>query len=176
MKRTKRLFCVLAFVFGIYFARLVFGGALGGTHKGEFIQTNAEPMYLCSTNPSIWQPLPVWAGHAIGTNVATMTLKWIVETNWVQESQADRTVMLPESANTTTFHESGTIRSNLYAFVEWKGDVKGVMIESVEITRLSRSFTVQPTRLYSPIKVTPIRPWYGSTFITNGSMTNWLVK
>lgn len=78
-------------------------------------------------------------------------LEWTVTTNWSAAYQT-RTLMGwtgDKDPNVTTYHETGTIQSNLVAYVEWKGKVSGVVIETLYVGTTNRSYTLsEPTRVY----------------------------
>lgn len=77
-------------------------------------------------------------------------LEWAVTTNWSAAYQT-RTLMgwTGKDPNVTTYHETGTIQSNLVAYVEWKGKVSGVVIETIYVGITNRSYTLsEPTRVY----------------------------
>jgi hypothetical protein len=78
-------------------------------------------------------------------------LEWTVTTNWAAAYQT-RTLMGwtgDKDPNVTTYHENGTIQSNLVAYVEWKGKVSSVVIETIYVGTVNRSYTLsEPTRVY----------------------------
>lgn len=78
-------------------------------------------------------------------------LEWTVTTNWAAAYQT-RTLMGwtgDKDPNVTTYHETGTIRSNLVAYVEWKGKVSGVVVETIYVGTTNRSYTMsESVRVY----------------------------
>jgi hypothetical protein len=62
----------------------------------------------------------------------------VVETNWVP-SFATSTLLWPPEANTTTYHESGTVASNTYLRTTWRNHTHAVQIESRPFAFLTRS-------------------------------------
>ena len=100
------------------------------------------------------------------TNVQ-MSLSWMVSTNWAPSHQ-ERTLMLPESANTTTFYERGSAYSNLVGTFEWKGKIQMVLLESVLFAECQRSYTESMERRYGNTRSWP------ATFSAGGSLTNFI--
>ena len=77
-------------------------------------------------------------------------LEWIVTTNWVEAYQT-RTLLFCtglEDSNVTTYHEMGTIQSNLVAYVEWKGKMSSVVIETIYVGTTNRSYILKTMRVY----------------------------
>ncbi len=78
-------------------------------------------------------------------------LEWTVTTNWTPAYQS-RTLMFwtgDKDPNVTTYHETGMIQSNLVAYVEWKGKVFGVVVETVHVGTTNRSYTMsESVRVY----------------------------
>ncbi len=86
------------------------------------------------------------ANGAEVTNVIPATLRWSIVTNWSDSPWQTRTLMGwtgDKDPNITTYHEEGIIRSNLIAFVEWKGVTSSVVVETVFIGTTQRSYTIQ---------------------------------
>lgn len=74
-------------------------------------------------------------------------LHWECSTNWSPGGESS-TLMWPPSANTITHHESGSVVSNLIAVVEWKGKYHGVVVETIPLQTLSRSYTMEERKVY----------------------------
>ena len=80
-------------------------------------------------------------------NDAVVTVYTVVETNWT-ENGATSTLLWPPEANTTTYSEMGTVSSNTYLRVQWRGHDHAVQIESVPFAIETRSYTLETRRNY----------------------------
>jgi hypothetical protein len=78
---------------------------------------------------------------------AVVTVYTVVETNWM-DNGATSTLMWPPEANTTTYNEMGTVSSNTYLRVQWRGHDHAVQIESVPFAFEVRSYTLETRRNY----------------------------
>jgi hypothetical protein len=84
------------------------------------------------------------------TNVFNLTIMqpyWLVSTNW-SDSGASRTLMWPDSANTTTYYETGTVTSNLIAQIQYGDSIQFVTLESRHVTTFSRSYIKKEVKEY----------------------------
>lgn len=79
------------------------------------------------------------------------SMQWVVTTNWTPAGQS-RTLLgwngVGEDPNVTTYHERGTICSNLYLYVTWKGQVKAMVLETIWFAETNRSYTLETKRNY----------------------------
>jgi len=113
------------------------------------------------------------------TNIL-LTLTWLVTTNW-HDAGASRTLMYPDSMNTTTYYERGQAFSNLIGTLDWNGNVVTVHLESVLFAECSRSYTIKEVRDYGPTHSEPASVWpaqFGTNFFSfttndGGIWLNW---
>ena len=80
-------------------------------------------------------------------------LEWTVSTNWnlYVPPYTMRTLLGwygGEDPNTSTTTETGIVQSNLVATVLWKDRPYSVIVDSVFVKTLSRSFTLKTERVY----------------------------
>lgn len=98
--------------------------------------------------PTAEEPAPVIATNKIATLPSVMaTLKWQLATNWVDSG------ILVSNANTPgdqRMIENGMISSNLVAWILWKGKTNGVVIESIGVSQIQRTYKLQQTKVYQP--------------------------
>jgi hypothetical protein len=75
-------------------------------------------------------------------------LQWVVVTNWADANYSMRTLMGwtgDKDPNITTHFEQGTLCSNLMAVVNWKGQPKDVLLESIPFSTMTRSYILKTT-------------------------------
>ncbi len=78
-------------------------------------------------------------------------LHWEVTTNWAEGVISSTMLYAPPGQpdpNTYTHHESGEVNSNLVATVMWKNESHTMILETVNIGIVSRSYVLQTTRVY----------------------------
>ena len=92
------------------------------------------------------------------TNI-TMKTAWVVSTNW-QPAGESRTLMWPESANVSTYHERGMAYSNLIGVIEWKGKLHTITLDSVLFAECERSYTTKIVREYGAEHSWPASVFY----------------
>lgn len=101
------------------------------------------------------RPLPAarYAGHAESNDDAPTIcaiLNWVVQTNWT-DAGAARTLLGWSGGpdpNVTTYYETGTTLSNLIARFDWKGESRGIVLESVVVGITNRAYTLSEQRNY----------------------------
>lgn len=85
-----------------------------------------------------------------------MTILISLTTNWT-DTGSSRTLMWPEEANITTHYERGTVTSNVIGVYDWAGESKSVVLYSMPIGEMTRSYQERMVRDYSaPTKMVPI--------------------
>jgi hypothetical protein len=95
--------------------------------------------------------LPVFGGDQKVAKTIPARLEWTVTTNFAAAYQS-RTLMAwtgDKDPNVTTYYETGPIQSNLVAYVEWKGKTFCVVVETICIGTVHRSYTMsESVRVY----------------------------
>lgn len=111
----------------------------------------AEIHPILATN----RPLPAFrvAGYTEPNDDAPTIcaiLNWVVQTNWA-DAGASRTLLGWSGGpdpNVTTYYETGTTLSNLIARFDWKGESRGIVLESVVVGITNRAYTLSEQRNY----------------------------
>ena len=95
-------------------------------------------------------------------------LSWNVTTNWHSTYQT-RTLMGwygGVDPNITTYYESGTVSSNLVATINWKNEKKTIVLESIQLYDLARSYTIQNQRICTDPVITSRYYQVGTNIVT----------
>lgn len=141
----------------LYFLFVVDGGRYLMDIAGE--QTNSAPVGLGAVPPPAPQDqdekIPTAdnrsRNHNYPPKTIPVTFGWMVTTNW---SPAGVTTTLlgwngeGKDPNITTYRETGNVQSNLVATVEWKGKAFDVVVESVFVRSIHRSYVISNERVY----------------------------
>ena len=99
----------------------------------------------------IFAGMSMFGGGQDAPKTIPARLEWMVTTNWLYEYRENKQLAWTdlEAPTVTTYHEIGTIESNLVAYVEWKGKVSSVVLESILVGTTNRVYTMsKPTRIY----------------------------